>query len=96
MEQLQLKKEVNESMLIHTLIAVNKVRKISTKQLYDIFSTKPNHLPPVVERVNIFLQKLAHIARMYKLQDACSDEKYAKKHPEEVAAVEEYYAKDDL
>jgi hypothetical protein len=96
MEPLQLKKEVDESILVHTLVAVHRVRKISTQQLYDILSTKPNHLSPVVERVNLFLKKLAHLVKMYKLQDACNNLNYAEKHPEEAEAVDKYFAKDEM
>lgn len=96
MKPLQLRKEVDENVLVHTLVAVHRVRKISVDQLHDILSIKPNHLPSVLERVNLFLKKLAHLVKMYKLQDACNNEKYAKQHPEKVEEVEKYFAKDEL
>lgn len=94
MEPITLRKQIDESTVVHTLVEVHKIRKISKEQLNDILSVQPNYLPPVVKRANEFLEKLAHLTKMYKLQDVCSDYAYAKKHPDHVQAVEEYFKKE--
>lgn len=96
MKSLKLKKEIDESTVVKVLVDVNKVRKISQQQLNDILSVTPNYLPTIVEKTNQFLEKMAHLVKMYKLQEKCENMKYAKKHPEEVDAVEKYFKKDEM
>ncbi len=96
MESLKLKKQLDERNIVDTMIAVNDIRKINNQQMMDVFSVTPNHLTPIVERANEFLQKVAHIAKMHKLQDACEDIDYIKKHPKDVDIVNKYFEKDRL
>jgi len=95
MEDIKLKHQLDENTVVKTLFDVHRLRRLSQDQLSDILSVQPNHLPPVVERTNEFLEKMAHLVTMYKLQDKCEDEKYTNAHPEEAKVVDEYFAKDD-
>ena len=92
----KLKHQIDESTVVHTLVDVHKIRKISQQQMSDILSTSPNYLPPVVEKANAFLEKMSHLITMSKLQIECDDPKYAAAHPEEAKAVKKYFKKDAL
>lgn len=89
-----LKKEIDEKELVDTLLLVNKVKKINQDQISDILSVRPNYLPPVIERVNSFLEKLSHVLTMLELQTKCDNETYANNNPEDMNILEEYFLRD--
>jgi hypothetical protein len=96
MKEIKLRYQLDEDTVVKTLFDVHRIRKLSQEQIEDILSITPNNLPPLVERANKFLQKMAHLITISKLQVECEDEKYVKKHPEESQAVQEYFKKDKI
>jgi hypothetical protein len=96
MEATTLRRTIDESHVVHTFVAVHRVKRITQDQLSDIFSISPNYLPFIVERTNQFLEKMSHLITMAKLQVECDDPKFAKTHPDAVHAVEEYFINEDM
>ena len=96
MESTKLRRTIDESQVVHTFVAVHRVKRMTQDQLADIFSISPNYLPFIVERTNQFLAKMSHLIAMAKLQVECDDPKFAKTHPDDVHAVGEYFINEDL
>lgn len=94
MEPIKLKQQLNESDVMRILVAVNKVKKISQDQMRDVFAASPNYLPPVVARVNLFLQKMAYVIKMHKLQTGCESPRFVASHPEDYQAMQSYFFKE--